>query len=105
MVGMGMIFDETYRPMFEALHADGLYRRDFGYVDVALAAVATRTGARARAYKKSAGARIADFTSFEGADSVEQCDRGGRRLRLRRLARRPPLRRREAGHPGAGGMC
>ena len=67
MVGMGMIFDETYRPMFEALHADGLYRRDFGYVDVALAAVATRTGARARAYKKRAGSRIADFTSFEGA--------------------------------------
>jgi D-galacturonate reductase len=70
MIGMGMIFDETYRPMFQALHADGLYRKDFGYVDVALAAVATRTGARARAYKKSAGGRIADFTSFEGADSV-----------------------------------
>ena len=77
MVGMGMIFDETYRPMFEALHADGLYRRDFGYVDVALAAVATRTGARARAYKKAAGGRIADFTSFEGADSVEQAIAAG----------------------------
>jgi D-galacturonate reductase len=70
MIGMGMIFDETYRPMFQALHADGLYRRDFGYVDVALAAVATRTGMRARAYKKAAGDRIADFTSFEGEDSV-----------------------------------
>jgi D-galacturonate reductase len=77
MVGMGMIFDDTYRPMFEALHADGLYRRDFGYVDVALTAVATRTGARARAYKKSAGGRIADFTSFEGADSVERAIAAG----------------------------
>ena len=77
MVGMGMIFDETYRPMFQALHADGLYRRDFGYVDVALAAVATRTGTRARAYKKAAGARIADFTSFEGADSVAQAIAAG----------------------------
>ena len=59
MVGMGMIFDETYRPMFEALHADGLYRRDFGMVEVTLAAVATRTGTRARAYKHAAGAGIA----------------------------------------------
>jgi len=72
MVGMGMIFDETYRPMFEALHAGGMYRKDFGVAAVSLAAVATRTGARARAYKKEAGARIADFTSFEGADSVDR---------------------------------
>jgi len=72
MVGMGMIFEETYRPMFEALHAGGLYRRDFGAVEVALVAVATRTGARARAYKKEAAGRIADFTSFEGADSVDR---------------------------------
>jgi D-galacturonate reductase len=72
MVGMGMIFDETYRPMFEALHTGGLYRNDLGYVDVPLAAVATRTGARARAYKKEAGTRISDFTSFEGTDSVDR---------------------------------
>jgi predicted dehydrogenase len=72
MVGMGMIFEETYRPMFEALHAGGLYRKDFGFVGVSLAAVATRTGARARAYKKEAGSRIADFTSFEGNDSIEK---------------------------------
>src|SRR5687768_1985628 len=77
MIGMGMIFDDTYRPMFEALHADGLYRRDFGYVDVALAAVATRTGARARAYKQKARGRVADFTSFEGADSVGQAIAAG----------------------------
>jgi D-galacturonate reductase len=72
MIGMGMIFDETYRPMFEALHADGLFRKDFGYVEVPLTAVATRTGVRARAYKDGAGGRIADFTSFEGSDSVER---------------------------------
>ena len=72
MVGMGMIFDETYRPMFEALHADGLYRRDFGMVDVMLAAAATRTGTRARAYKQAAGAAIADFASFAGDDALEQ---------------------------------
>src|SRR5580765_1349507 len=72
MVGMGMIFDETYRPMFEQLHAGGLYRKDFGFVAVALAAVATRTGSRARAYKKDAGSRIGDFTNFEGTDSVDR---------------------------------
>jgi predicted dehydrogenase len=72
MVGMGMIFDDTYRPMFEALHAGGLYRKDFGAVEVTLAAVATRTGSRARAYKKDAGDRIADFTNFEGTDAVDR---------------------------------
>jgi D-galacturonate reductase len=77
MVGMGMIFDDTYRPAFEALHADGLYRRDFGYVDVALTAVASRTGARAAAYKRNARGRIADFVSFEGPDSVERAVSSG----------------------------
>ncbi len=72
MVGMGMIFEETYRPMFEALHAGGLHRRDFGAIEVTLAAVATRTGTRARAYKKEAGGRIADFISFEGAEAVDR---------------------------------
>ncbi len=72
MVGMGMIFDDTYRPMFEAFHENGLYRKDFGIVDVVLAAAATRTGSRARAYKRAAGAHIADFTSFEGDDAVER---------------------------------
>ena len=54
MVGLGMIFDETYRPFFEQLHAEGLYRRDFGLVDVELAAVASRTGSRAERYRQQA---------------------------------------------------
>ena len=29
MVGMGMIFDDTYRPFFEQMHTEGLFRRDF----------------------------------------------------------------------------
>ena len=44
MVGMGMIFDETYRPFFEQVRETGLYDRSFGTVDVDLAAVASRTG-------------------------------------------------------------
>ena len=67
MVGLGMIFDDTYRPLFEQLHAEGLYRRDFGLVDVELAAVASRTGSRAERYRDSAGT-VADFASFAGAD-------------------------------------
>src|SRR5438445_13250844 len=64
MVGLGMIFDETYRPLFEQLHAEGMYRKDFGYVDVELAAVASRTGKRVAAYKQKAAGRVADFGSF-----------------------------------------
>ncbi len=72
MVGLGMIFDETYRPLFEQLHAEGLYRRDFGLVDVELAAVASRTGSRAERYRKDAAGRVAPFASFAGADAMPQ---------------------------------
>src|SRR5947209_1564454 len=72
MVGLGMIFDDTYRPLFEQLHAEGLYRRDFGLVDVELAAVASRTGSRAERYRQAARGRVADFASFAGADAVRQ---------------------------------
>src|SRR5713101_2347756 len=71
MVGLGMIFDETYRPLFEQLHREGLYRRDIGLIDVDLAAVASRTGARAERLKREAGARLAAFASFAGPDAVK----------------------------------
>jgi predicted dehydrogenase len=72
MVGLGMIFDETYRPLFEQMHREGLYRRDFGLVDVELAAVASMTGIRGEQYKKHAGDRIADFANFHGLGAVSQ---------------------------------
>jgi D-galacturonate reductase len=72
MVGMGMIFDETYRPFFEHAQADGLYRRAFGLVEIELSAVASRTGSRAERYRKDAGARIAPFASFAGADAMQK---------------------------------
>src|SRR5262249_27720599 len=77
MVGLGMIFDDTYRPLFEQLHAEGLYRRDFGLVDVELTAVASRTGSRAERYKKSAAGHIADFASFAGEDALQHLIRHG----------------------------
>ena len=70
MVGMGMIFDETYRPFFERTHREGLFDRRFGDVRVPLSAVATRTGSRADAYKKSAANSIHPFVSHSGSDAV-----------------------------------
>lgn len=74
MVGMGMIFDETYRPFFERAHREGLYERSFGDVDVPLTAAATRTGRRAESFKAQAvpDGSIADFASFSGDDAVDQ---------------------------------
>jgi predicted dehydrogenase len=72
MVGLGMIFDETYRPLFEQLHSEGLYRRDFGVVAVPLAAVATRTGTRVERYAKASAGRVGPFVSCAGADAVDQ---------------------------------
>jgi D-galacturonate reductase len=72
MVGMGMIFDETYRPFFEQARAEGLYDRRFGAIDVELAAVATKTGRRAEAYRSAAGDRIGSFKSFAGDDAVDR---------------------------------
>ncbi len=72
MVGLGMIFEETYRPLFEQLHAEGLYRRDFGFVDVALTAVASRTGQRGERLRQSAGARLGPFANCSGPDAIEQ---------------------------------
>jgi D-galacturonate reductase len=70
MVGLGMIFDETYQPLFEGLHAEPLYRGDFGAVGVQLTGVATRTGGRAERYQKQSAGRVGPFESFAGTDAV-----------------------------------
>ncbi|RIK79971.1 MAG: gfo/Idh/MocA family oxidoreductase [Planctomycetota bacterium] len=72
MVGMGMIFDETYRPFFENAARDGLYDRRFGLCEVELAAVATRTGKRAEQYRNAAPAALKSFASFAGDDAITQ---------------------------------
>ena len=66
MVGLGMIFDETYRPFFERAKREGLFSRETGLVEVDLAAVASRTGARAERYR----APLPGFTSFTGEHSA-----------------------------------
>jgi predicted dehydrogenase len=72
MVGMGMIFDETYRPFFEQAHAAGVYDPRFGVCGVELGAVASRTGSRAEAYRQLAAKKIARFESFKEPNSIEQ---------------------------------
>src|SRR5437016_4493987 len=72
MVGLGMIFGETYRPLFEQLYAHGLYRRDFGLVDIELTAVASRTGKKTERFKQAPRRRLPDFHSFAGTDSTQR---------------------------------
>lgn len=69
---MGMIFDETYRPFFEAVFCQPLYAPEFGVCSLALAAVASRTGRRAEAYRSAAAGRIDAFQSFREPRSIEQ---------------------------------
>jgi D-galacturonate reductase len=70
MVGLGMIFEDTYRPLFEHVHADGLFRRDFGLVEVRLAAVASRTGRRGQRYQKESAGRVGPFVNCAGENAV-----------------------------------
>ena len=72
MVGMGMIFDETYRPFFERVAQDRLYDGRFGAIDCQLHAVASRTGSRAERYRDSAPAALAEFQSFTGDNGVSE---------------------------------
>jgi predicted dehydrogenase len=72
MIGLGMIFDDTYRPLFEQLHAEGLYRRDFGLIDIELAAVASRTGSRAARYQQALVGKVAPFVNCAGPDAVQR---------------------------------
>ncbi len=72
MLGLGMIFDETYRPFLEAAHAAGIYDPAWGVCRVELAAVASRTGSRAEAYRQSAGDRIGSFASYREPDAIGQ---------------------------------
>ncbi|MGE5193015.1 MAG: Gfo/Idh/MocA family protein [Deltaproteobacteria bacterium] len=77
MIGMGMIFDDTYRPFFERVHAEGLYDRRFGLVEAPLVAVASRTGVRADKYRQAAIGRITPFESFTGEDAVARLLKAG----------------------------
>jgi len=75
MVGLGMIFDETYRPAFEAAARAPLFDPDVGPFAVELAAVATRTGTRAERYRATAPSGANAFARFVGPDAADQLAR------------------------------
>ena len=50
MVGVGMIFEETYWPFFQRALDEPLYSRKTGPVEVELTAMASRSGARSATY-------------------------------------------------------
>lgn len=62
MIGMGMIFDETYAPLLR-IARQGLYDESYGVCRVDLHAVATRTGSRAEAFRDANPDTFSSFTS------------------------------------------
>ena len=98
MVGMGMIFDETYRPFFEQAHAAGdCTTRRSASATSSWPPSPAAPAARAEAYRKlrpasSVATAVPKLHRAERRSSKLLESR--RRFRLRRHARRSPLRRR-----------
>jgi predicted dehydrogenase len=70
MVGFGMIFDETYRPFFEAARRQPLYSPATGPVGVTLTGVATRTGSRVARYLNQPAPGLGMFGNHAGPTAV-----------------------------------
>ncbi|MFO0821604.1 MAG: Gfo/Idh/MocA family oxidoreductase [Gemmataceae bacterium] len=71
MVGFGMIFDETYRPFFEAVSRDPLYSLATGPVAVSLAAAASRTGSRVERFLNRPERVLPPFRNIHGSRATE----------------------------------
>jgi predicted dehydrogenase len=67
MAGLGMIFDETYRPFFQWAFGPGLWSPQTGPVAVRLAATASRTGSRAVKLTDDAFLGTSHFTGPDAA--------------------------------------
>ena len=73
MVGVGMIFEETWWPLFQQVHREGLYQRATGLVEVEMAALASRTGKRAASYVLEAERLgMPAIRNLTGSDAIEQ---------------------------------
>ena len=75
MVGFGMIFDDTYRPVFEKAVREPSFSPATGPYRIRLAAAASRTGTRAKRYLDDPSARLGRFDNFAGPDAAEQLAR------------------------------
>jgi len=72
MVGLGMIFDETYAHLFEAVHAEGLFQRRTGLVEVELTSAATRTGSRGITLLAQQRPGLSAFVNCYGPRAIEE---------------------------------
>src|SRR4051812_19540350 len=72
MVGLGMIFDETYRHFFEQAHHTPITSTNHRPVKVSLPVVASRTGSRAEKYRQTAPAGVNVFRSFAGSNATNE---------------------------------
>jgi predicted dehydrogenase len=72
MIGLGMIFDETYRPFFEGARRAALYLPETGPVSVAFAAAASRTGIRGARYLSDPSAPLGPFQNLSGPDAIAE---------------------------------
>jgi len=73
MVGVGMIFEETYWPFFQQVHARPLYRRDTQAVEVELVGLVSRTGSRAVTYVEQAQRlRLPPLVSYTGEQGLSR---------------------------------
>ncbi len=72
MVGVGMIFDETYCPFFEAALRRPLFDPATGPYRVILHATASRTGRRAEQYRDRLASPYGPPVNLAGPDAVEQ---------------------------------
>ncbi len=72
MVGVGMIFEETYAPFFEEAATSPLYDVTTGPVQVQLSALVSRTGQRAARYLRQRGHLFPGCENLFGADAWER---------------------------------
>lgn len=72
MIGVGMIFEETYAPFFEQAAVEPLYDRSSGPVQVRLAALVSRTGQRATRYLQQRGGLFPLCRSLAGPQALQE---------------------------------
>ena len=70
IVGVGMIFDETYRPFFEQVRHSKFLVGD-RVIDALLVAVVSRTGSRAASYLAAAPERTRGVASYHGPTAID----------------------------------
>ncbi len=77
MIGVGMIFEDTYRPFFEAVANEPLFVTAIGPVRVRLTAAASRTGARVARLIADPASQFGQVGNYFGHDAIEQLLRSG----------------------------